>query len=98
GVSTHDEGELARSLGLQPDYVALGPIYPTRLKVMPWPPQGLERIAQWKRRIGTIPLVATGGLMLERLPGVLAAGAAVAAAVTDIVRHLHPEARLRGGL
>jgi len=95
GVSTHDEGELARALSLQPDYVALGPIYPTLLKVMPWPAQGLERITQWKRRIGAIPLVAIGGLTLERLPGVFAAGADVAAVVTDIVRHLNPEARVR---
>jgi thiamine-phosphate pyrophosphorylase len=95
GVSTHEEGELARALSLQPDYVALGPIYPTLLKVMPWPPQGLERITQWKRRVGTIPLVAIGGLTLERLPGVFAAGADVAAVVTDIVRHLNPESRAR---
>ena len=95
GVSTHDEGELSRALALQPDYVALGPIYPTLLKAMPWPPQGLERITQWKRRIGAIPLVAVGGLTLERLPGVFAAGADVAAVVTDIVRHLNPEARAR---
>jgi thiamine-phosphate pyrophosphorylase len=95
GVSTHDEGELSRALALQPDYVALGPIYPTLLKAMPWAPQGLERITQWKRRIGTIPLVAVGGLTLERLPGVFAAGADVAAVVTDIVRHLNPEARVR---
>ena len=93
GVSTHDEGELARALSLRPDYVALGPIYPTPLKVMPWAPQGLERITQWKRRVGTIPLVAIGGLTLERLAGVFAAGADVAAVVTDIVRHLNPEAR-----
>jgi len=53
--------------------VALGPIYPTLLKVMPWPAQGLARITQWKRRVGTIPLVAVGGLTLERLPGVFAA-------------------------
>ena len=95
GVSTHDESELARALSLQPDYVALGPIYPTLLKVMPWPAQGLARITQWKRRVGTIPLVAVGGLTLERLPGVFAAGADVAAVVTDIVRHLNPEARAR---
>jgi thiamine-phosphate pyrophosphorylase len=95
GVSTHDECELARALSLQPDYVALGPIYPTLLKVMPWPAQGLARITQWKRRVGTIPLVAVGGLTLERLPGVFAAGADVAAVVTDIVRHLNPEARAR---
>jgi len=95
GVSTHDESELARALNLQPDYVALGPIYPTLLKLMPWPAQGLERITQWKRRIGTIPLVAVGGLTLERLPGVYAAGADVAAVVTDIVGHVDPEVRVR---
>ena len=95
GVSTHDERELARALECRPDYVALGPVYPTLLKVMPWQPQGLGRITEWKRRIGPIPLVAIGGLTLERLAGVLAAGADVAAVVTDIVRHRNPEARTR---
>jgi thiamine-phosphate pyrophosphorylase len=95
GVSTHDERELERALALRPDYVALGPIYPTLLKVMPWRPQGLERLSEWKRRIGAIPLVAIGGLTLERLAGVFAAGADVAAVVTDIVRNPHPEARVR---
>jgi thiamine-phosphate pyrophosphorylase len=93
GLSTHDEAELERALRLQPDYVALGPIYPTLLKVMPWAPQGLARITQWKARLGTVPLVAIGGLTLERLPGVFAAGADVAAVVTDIVRDADPERR-----
>jgi thiamine-phosphate pyrophosphorylase len=95
GISTHDERELERALSLQPDYVALGPIYPTLLKVMPWRPQGLERIGEWKRRVGRLPLIAIGGLTLERLPAVFAAGADVAAVVTDIVRHADPEARTR---
>lgn len=95
GISTHDEGELERALGLAPDYVALGPIYPTLLKQMPFAPQGLARIGQWKRRIGARPLVAIGGLTLERLVGVFAAGADSAAVVTDIVRHPDPEARMR---
>lgn len=95
GVSTHDEAELERALGLDPDYVALGPIYPTLLKVMPFAPQGLERITEWKGRIGKRPLVAIGGLTLERLPGVFAAGADSAAVVTDIVRNPDPEARAR---
>jgi thiamine-phosphate pyrophosphorylase len=95
GVSTHDHSELARALGLEPDYVALGPIYPTLLKVMPWSPQGLGRITEWKRRIGQIPLVAVGGLTVERLPGVFAAGANVAAVVNDIVQNHNPEARTR---
>jgi thiamine-phosphate pyrophosphorylase len=95
GVSTHDDRELERALAVRPDYVALGPIYPTLLKVMPWAPQGLARITEWKRRVGAIPLVAIGGLTLERLAGVYAAGADVAAVVTDIVRNSHPEARVR---
>jgi thiamine-phosphate pyrophosphorylase len=95
GISTHDEHELERALALDADYVALGPIYPTLLKMMPWRPQGLARISEWKRRVGARPLVAIGGLTLERLPGVFAAGADVAAVVTDIVRAAHPEARAR---
>jgi thiamine-phosphate diphosphorylase len=94
GISTHDAAELARALGLQPDYVALGPIYPTLLKAMAFAPQGLGRIGEWKRRIGAIPLVAIGGITLERLPHVLAAGADSAAVVTDIVRNPEPEERL----
>lgn len=95
GISTHDHEELERALRAAPDYVALGPIYPTLLKVMPWQPQGLERIREWKGRIGAIPLVAIGGLTLERLAGVFAAGADVAAVVTDIIRDRNPEARTR---
>ena len=98
GVSTHDEAELERALSIAPDYVALGPIYPTLLKVMPWQPQGLARIGEWKRRIGPIPLVAIGGLTLERLAGVFAAGADVAAVVTDIVRSADPDDRTRAWL
>lgn len=95
GISTHDEAELERALSLAPDYVALGPIYPTLLKVMAFAPQGLARIGEWKRRIGAIPLVAIGGITLERLPGVLAAGADCAAVVTDIVSNPAPEEWMR---
>lgn len=98
GISTHDESELERALRLEPDYVALGPIYPTVLKAMVFAPQGLERISQWKQRIGERPLVAIGGITLERLPGVLIAGADSAAVVTDIVRNAHPEARVAAWL
>jgi thiamine-phosphate pyrophosphorylase len=95
GVSTHDHEELERALRAAPHYVALGPIYPTLLKVMPWQPQGLARIREWKGRIGAMPLVAIGGLTLERLAGVFAAGADVAAVVSDILRDRNPEARTR---
>lgn len=94
GVSTHDESELARALALAPDYIALGPIYPTLLKVMAFAPQGLARIGEWKEKIDGIPLIAIGGITLERLPAVLAAGADSAAVVTDIVRNPEPERRM----
>jgi len=95
GVSTHDPAELERARRLTPDYIALGPIFPTVLKKMPWAPQGLSRIAEWKGIIGNTPLVAIGGLTVERLPDVFAAGADIAAVVTDIVRHPDPASRTR---
>lgn len=95
GVSTHDDTELDRALATEPDYVALGPIFPTLLKQMPWAPQGLERVALWKQRIGAVPLVAIGGLTPERAQAALDAGADSAAVVTDVLRHADPEARAR---
>ena len=95
GVSTHDEAELDRALATEPDYVALGPIYPTTLKEMKHPPQGLERIATWKARIGALPLVAIGGITLERNHDVLAAGADSISLVTDLTLNPDPEARAR---
>ncbi|MEW5964165.1 MAG: thiamine phosphate synthase [Pseudomonadota bacterium] len=94
GISTHSEGELAIALAAEPDYVALGPIYETRLKVMKWAPQGLARLTDWKRRIGSLPLVAIGGLTPERADAVLAAGAGSLAVVTDFLTHAEPERRV----
>jgi thiamine-phosphate pyrophosphorylase len=95
GISTHTHAELEVALEAKPDYVALGPIYPTILKAMRFAPQGLATIGQWKRRIGDLPLVAIGGINLERAPGVLAAGADSIAVVTDVLRNPDPEARAR---
>ena len=95
GVSSHDEAEFDRALTTQPDYVALGPVYPTILKAMHWGPQGLDRVTQWKRRLGEIPLVGIGGISLDRAPGVFAAGADIVAAVTDITLNTDPEGRLK---
>ena len=94
GISTHSLAELDNALAAEPDYVALGPIYQTKLKVMPWQPQGLARIGEWRARIAC-PVVAIGGITLERAPEVLAAGATSAAVVTDIVMNDDPERRTR---
>lgn len=95
GLSSHDHAELAAALAAEPDYVALGPIYPTILKAMKWAPQGVERLREWRGRIGTLPLVAIGGLNPQRLPGVFAGGADSVAVVTDITLNPSPEARTR---
>ncbi|ACS50886.1 thiamine-phosphate pyrophosphorylase ThiE1 [Bartonella grahamii as4aup] len=95
GLSTHDEHELDIALSVNPEYIALGPIYPTILKKMKWMPQGLEKIKQWRKRIGALPLVGIGGLTPERAVGVLKAGANSAAVVTDIILHKKPEERLQ---
>ncbi|GHE05083.1 thiamine-phosphate synthase [Defluviimonas sp. 20V17] len=95
GLSTHDEAELERALSRNPAYVALGPVYPTLLKKMKWGPQGLDRVRDWKARVGDLPLVGIGGLTPERLPALFAAGADSAAVVTDIQQAPDPAARCR---
>ena len=98
GLSTHDDEELETALRHDPDYVALGPIYPTTLKSMRFGPQGLGPIAAWKRRVGALPLVAIGGITLERAADVYAAGADSIAVVSDVTQAVEPESRVRNWL
>ena len=55
GISTHDDAELETALRAKPDYIALGPIFPTTLKSMRFAPQGIAKISEWKKRIGDDP-------------------------------------------
>lgn len=98
GISTHDEAELDRALALSPDYIALGPVWPTILKKMKWHQQGVEKLTEWKARIGDIPLIAIGGLNIDRAPAAFAAGADVVSVVTDITLNPDPEGRVRDWL
>lgn len=95
GVSTHTHEELDRALSVDPHHVALGPVWPTILKQMPFAPQGLERVTEWKRLVGDRPLVAIGGLTPERARQCLEAGADVVAVVNDVLGAADPEARAR---
>lgn len=94
GVSTHSHSELDAALAASADYVALGPIYETKLKALKWAPQGLPRLGEWRAEI-SCPLVAIGGITLDRAPMVLAAGADSAAVVTDIVTSEDPDLRVK---
>src|SRR2546423_14421230 len=95
GISTHDDEELATALRANPDYVALGPIFPTTLKSMRFAPQGVPKIAEWKKRIGPIPLVAIGGIKFEQAADIFAAGADSIAVVSDVTQNADPDARVR---
>jgi thiamine-phosphate pyrophosphorylase len=95
GISTHDDEELATALRARPDYVALGPIFPTTLKSMRFAPQGIPKIAEWKKRIGDIPLVAIGGIKFEQAAEIFAAGASSIAVVSDVTQNADPDARVR---
>jgi thiamine-phosphate pyrophosphorylase len=98
GISTHDDDELETALRAKPDYVALGPIFPTTLKSMRFAPQGIAKISEWKKRIGALPLVAIGGIKLEQAREIFAAGADSIAVVSDVTQNPDPDARVRAWL
>jgi thiamine-phosphate pyrophosphorylase len=98
GLSTHDDAELETALRAEPDYIALGPIFPTTLKSMRFAPQGIPKITEWKKRIGNIPLVAIGGIKLEQAAEIFAAGADSIAVVSDVTQNPDPDARVRAWL
>ncbi|WP_339031364.1 thiamine phosphate synthase [Bradyrhizobium symbiodeficiens] len=95
GISTHDDAELETALKARPDYVALGPIFFTTLKSMRFEPQGVPKITEWKKRIGSIPLVAIGGIKFEHAAEIFAAGADSIAVVSDVTQNADPDARVR---
>jgi thiamine-phosphate pyrophosphorylase len=95
GISTHDDEELETALRARPDYIALGPIFPTTLKSMRFAPQGIPKLTTWKAHIGSIPLVAIGGIKLEQAAEIYAAGADSIAVVSDVTQNADPDARVR---
>jgi thiamine-phosphate pyrophosphorylase len=95
GLSTHDDAELETALRAEPDYIALGPIFPTTLKSMRFAPQGIPKITEWKKRIGDIPLVAIGGIKFEQAAAIFDAGADSIAVVSDVTQNADPDARVR---
>ena len=98
GLSTHTPAELARARAVQPSYLAIGPIYPTTLKVMPYAPVGLAQLTAWAPLAAPYPVVAIGGISLERLPGVLACGVEGVAVVSAVTLAADPQWAARRGL
>ena len=92
GVSTHNLEQFQAAAGTSADYLAIGPIFATSTKANPDPAVGIETLRQARRLTGK-PIVAIGGITLERAAEVVAAGADSVAVVSDILRAADPPAR-----
>ncbi|AYQ27725.1 MULTISPECIES: thiamine phosphate synthase [unclassified Polaromonas] len=97
GLSTHTPAELARAKAVQPSYLAIGPVYPTTLKVMPYEPVGLERLKVWAQDAAPYPVVAIGGISLALMPGVIACGVDGVAVVSAVTLAQDPAQAARQG-
>jgi thiamine-phosphate pyrophosphorylase len=98
GLSTHTPAELARAKAVQPSYLAIGPIYPTTLKVMPYEPVGLARLKAWAALAAPYPVVAIGGISLALVPGVMACGVDGVAVVSAVTQAADPQQAVESGL
>lgn len=83
GISTHNEEQAAAAIAAGADYIGFGPIFPTGSKDNPDPVVGTARLAA-VCRTSPIPVVAIGGITLERVPEVVAAGAHAAALIAAV--------------
>ena len=75
GISTHNHFELAVALSYQPSYIALGPIFQTTSKIMPWAPQGINKLKEWRVLLhDKCQLVAIGGINLSNINDIIVTG------------------------
>jgi thiamine-phosphate pyrophosphorylase len=94
GVSTHNLEQFRRAAATSADYIAVGPIFATTSKANPDPVVGLDLLRQ-VRLLTDKPIVAIGGITLERAASVIAAGADSVAVIRDVVCAANPGARAR---
>jgi thiamine-phosphate pyrophosphorylase len=94
GVSTHNLEQLREASRTSADYIAVGPIFPTSTKRNPDPVVGLEFLRA-ARKITDKPLVAIGGITLERAADVYRAGADSVAVIQDLVSAPDPAEQAR---
>ena len=87
GLSTHNLVQLEQALREPVAYVAFGPVFETASKAKPDPVVGLAGVRAAAALAGPagLPVVAIGGITLDRAPEVLAAGAATVAAISDLL-------------
>ena len=83
GFSTHNLKQALEADSTSADYVAFGPVFQTSTKEDPDPVVGLGRLAEIRLRVSK-PIVAIGGITLDRAASVIEAGAASVAVISDL--------------
>ncbi len=91
GLSTHGYAEMLRAHAAGPSYMALGAVFPTTLKAMATPPQGLGRLGAYAQLLHHKPLVAIGGIGPEHVPAIARTGVGAFAVVRAITAAPNPE-------
>ena len=94
GLSTHGYAEIARSLAVTPSYIAIGTLYPSPSKTFAHAALGLEAFARL-RKLVDVPVVAIGGITLEKARDVIRAHADGLAVISDITKAADVEGRVR---
>jgi thiamine-phosphate pyrophosphorylase len=99
GVSTHSPDQVAAALSLPLDYIAVGPIFGTSTKDTGYRDVGTALVREAAGIIrsakASTPIVAIGGITLERAPEVIGAGAGSVAVISDLLSTGNPETRVR---
>lgn len=95
GISNHSHFELAKTLTIQPSYIACGPIFTTTTKVMPWIPYGMDGLDYWCKSLLGRPLVAIAGIDAGNIAAISATGVSGIALITCITKALNPEQMTR---
>lgn len=101
GLSTHTPAQIAEACRLPLDYLAVGPVFGTHTKATGYAPVGLALVEDGRRQAdaaGGLPVVAIGGITLERSAAVMAAGATAVVVIGDLLSTGAPEARARAFL
>jgi thiamine-phosphate pyrophosphorylase len=94
GVSTHNLQQFQQAAASSADYIAVGPVFPTGSKANPDPVVGVDFVRR-VRALTSKPIVAIGGITLERAPEVIAAGADSVAVISGILQASDPAAQAR---
>jgi thiamine-phosphate pyrophosphorylase len=93
GFSTHSVDQIDAAVREPVSYIAVGPIFGTRSKDTGYEAVGLDLVREARRRAGSLPVVAIGGITLDTAESVLTAGASSVAIIGDLLATGDPRAR-----